>query len=70
MATRGMSSGILDLGGTCPCRMAVLTSVTKSSIVSRNSSLVSSAKVKCSWSAVSLTLAKYSSKVSTTSVES
>ena len=47
MATRGMSSGILDFGGTCPCWMALLNSATKSSIVSRNRNLASSAKVKC-----------------------
>ena len=70
MATRGMSSGILDFGGACPCWMAVLTSAIKSSIVSRNSNLASSAKVKCRCSTVSLMLAKYSSKLSTASVES
>ena len=39
-------------------QMAVLTSVTNSSIVSRSSNLASSSKVKCSCS-VSLMLAKY-----------
>ena len=49
VARRGTSSGIFNLGGTFPCWMAVLTSTTNWSIVSRYVNLAFSERLKWMW---------------------